>query len=205
MGQVRAQLGWFGFGSIQEGEQHQIRGSRSSNWRCVVSVFTWSRSLITRLAEPGFTRVPRTRWEAVASFLDIKEPFQSSCSIPTKQTLQLGSGGAWRCALLEAALLACVISPFTCCFEFYLNWDEKAKVFSGRLVLTRRLFFSSQRRRRRFILLYDGGPCGIWEGEKFPRGYAKTKTHQSDVAFTILIDVTLFVKGFSFKPQLFCH
>lgn len=69
----------------------------------------------------GFTRVPRTRWEAVASFLDIKEPFQSPCSIPTEQALQLGSGGAWRCALLEAALLACVISPFTCCFEFYLN------------------------------------------------------------------------------------
>lgn len=94
--------------------------------------------------------------------LNIKEHFQSSCWIPTEQTLLFGSGaGASRCALLEAALLACVISPFTCCFEFYLNWDEKEKVFSGRLVLTRRLFFSLRRRRRRFILLYRRGPCGI--------------------------------------------
>lgn len=45
--------------------------------------------------------------------------------------------------LLEAPLLACVILPFTCCFEFYLNWDEKIRrrYIKGRHILPPSFFW----------------------------------------------------------------
>lgn len=84
--------------------------------------------LISCLIKAEFTRVPRCNIHALGGcceVLDIKEHFQSSCSIPTEQTLQFGSRGASRCALLEAALPARVIYHLPAVLNFI--WIEMKK------------------------------------------------------------------------------
>lgn len=84
--------------------------------------------------------------EGVFIFSTLKCVFRIPVQIPLSQhfilcreswsTMQ-GKLFSWR-MLLKALLLACVISPFTCCFEFYLNWDEKIR---KRGVLADKFFF----------------------------------------------------------------
>lgn len=70
-------------------------------------------------------------------------------------------------------------------------------MFSGRLVLTRRLLFSLRRGAAVSFSCITMGLVGFRKGRSFPEGtHAKTKTHPSDVAFTIFIDVTVLSKDF---------
>lgn len=65
-------------------------------------------------------------------------------------------------------------------------------MFFGRLVLTQHLFFSRRRGAAVSFSCISVGLVGFGKGRSFPEGTrAKTKTHQSDVALTIFIDVTV--------------
>lgn len=73
---------------------------------CLLHVYLVS-SLIKRLAEPGFTRVPRTRWEAVARFSTLKNIFRVLVQFPPSKRSSLGAAAprgarCWRrrCSLV---------------------------------------------------------------------------------------------------------